>query len=66
LKDGSEVVSDFSKSVVEFYPMSEEEIDWYLSTKEPFDKAGSYGVQGIGSFSLKNQWLLPQCNGFSH
>ncbi len=53
LKDGSEVVSDFSKSVVEFYPMSEEEIDWYLSTKEPFDKAGSYGVQGIGSFFIK-------------
>jgi septum formation protein len=53
LKEGSEIVSDFSKSVVEFYPMSEEEIDWYISTKEPFDKAGSYGVQGIGAFFIK-------------
>lgn len=27
--------------------MSEEEIEKYVSTKEPYDKAGSYGVQGL-------------------
>ncbi len=33
---------------VTFSPMSEAEIDWYVSTGEPLDKAGAYGVQGPG------------------
>lgn len=36
-------------SLVRFAPMSEEEIGWYVSTGEPRDKAGAYGVQGLGS-----------------
>ena len=31
---------------VVFYPMSEEEIQRYVDTKEPMDKAGAYGIQG--------------------
>lgn len=34
---------------VQFYPMTEEEIGWYISTGEPMDKAGAYGIQGLGS-----------------
>ena len=34
---------------VEFAPLTEEEIRWYLSTGEPFDKAGAYGIQGYGA-----------------
>lgn len=34
---------------VTFRPMSEEEIDWYVNTGDPLDKAGSYGVQGPAS-----------------
>ncbi len=32
---------------VHFYPMSEQEIREYVSTKDPLDKAGAYGIQGF-------------------
>jgi septum formation protein len=36
-------------SRVRFSPMDEEEIAWYAATGEPADKAGAYGVQGLGA-----------------
>jgi septum formation protein len=33
--------------------MIEEEIEDYLSTGEPLDKAGAYAIQGIGSFMVE-------------
>ena len=34
---------------VEFYPLSEDEINEYINTDEPYDKAGAYGIQGLAS-----------------
>lgn len=36
-------------SSVKFGAMSREEIAWYVGTGEPLDKAGAYGIQGLGS-----------------
>jgi septum formation protein len=46
---GERVVSDIASTLVKFSEMSEAEIDWYISTGEPMDKAGAYGIQGSAS-----------------
>ncbi|MDF2568035.1 MAG: septum formation protein Maf, partial [Oscillospiraceae bacterium] len=41
------------KTQVEFYTLNQQEIDEYIVTGEPFDKAGAYGIQGFGSVLVK-------------
>ena len=38
---------------VEFFDLTEDEINKYIKTNEPFDKAGGYGIQGKGSLFVK-------------
>ena len=40
------------ESFVSFREMSDKEIDWYISTEEPLDKAGAYGAQGFGTIFI--------------
>ncbi len=39
---------------VTFKTLSRPEIQWYVSTGEPFDKAGGYGIQGMGAFMVRS------------
>lgn len=46
--------TNLTKSIVTMKPMTDEEIEEYIKTGEPLDKAGSYAVQGIGSKYIQN------------
>ncbi len=46
--------SFYEETEVEFYPLSEKEINWYVNTGEPLDKAGGYGIQGLGKIFIKS------------
>ena len=41
------------EAAVGFWPLSREEMEWYASTPEPYDKAGGYGVQGYGALLVR-------------
>ena len=41
------------KTLVEFYELSDEEINAYIATGDPFDKAGGYGIQSKGAILVK-------------
>lgn len=49
LSCGGQKRTFFCRTEVEFSALSESEIEWYLGTGEPFDKAGAYGIQGYGA-----------------
>lgn len=45
--DDVKVHSFHEVTKVHFYPMVEEEIEAYVATSDPLDKAGAYGIQGL-------------------
>ena len=48
---------NFSETVITevlFKNLTDEEIEWYIHTTEPFDKAGAYAIQGLGTFLVKS------------
>ncbi len=50
-KERSEVFCEITH--VDVYPMKEKEIDAYVATGEPDDKAGAYGIQGRFGIFIK-------------
>jgi septum formation protein len=45
--------SSFAEAQVTFHEVSDDEIQRYVETGEPMDKAGAYGAQGMGGFLVK-------------
>ncbi len=50
---GGESRVGYETTRVRFAEMSDEEIDWYIATGEPFGKAGAYGIQGKASLFIE-------------
>lgn len=46
IKSGTKLI-DYDKSLVKIRELEDKEIEDYLDTDEPYDKAGAYGIQGI-------------------
>ena len=52
VSDGLRTESFVDSCKVTFFPIPEEEIDAYTATKEPYDKAGAYAIQGRAALWL--------------
>ncbi|QQX79709.1 septum formation inhibitor Maf [Shewanella sp. KX20019] len=46
--DGKQTLTKLVTTGVQFCPMSQSDILAYITTGEPMDKAGAYGIQGLG------------------
>jgi len=44
------IQSDYELTMVKFNRVDEESLKAYIATGEPLDKAGAYGIQGLGGF----------------
>lgn len=53
LVSASSTETFIEKTDVYFYDLTEKQIDTYVSTREPMDKAGAYGIQGAGSLLVR-------------
>jgi septum formation protein len=42
------------QTVVKVKKLTQAEREWYVKSGEPFDKAGGYAIQGIGSFMIES------------
>lgn len=46
------------KTDVLFYPLTDDEINAYIATSEPFDKAGAYGIQGRAAVFVEKSTVI--------
>ena len=52
-QEKNSIITQFVETKVFFKYLTQREIQWYVNTEEPVDKAGSYAIQGIGAFLVK-------------
>jgi septum formation protein len=48
ITDGQQHLSRLCQTSVTFSQLSEPDISYYIASGEPMDKAGGYGIQGLG------------------
>ena len=53
LEEGDRRLAEVDETRVRFAPLSDAEVDWYVATGEPMDKAGAYAIQGLGSLFVE-------------
>lgn len=53
-KSANRYFSETVSTDVTFKQLTEDEVEWYIHTNEPFDKAGAYAIQGLGTFLVKS------------
>lgn len=53
ISKGEKVITFSEKTDVVFYDLKESEIEEYISTSEPYDKAGAYAIQGKAGLLVK-------------
>ncbi|SJZ43290.1 septum formation protein [Cetobacterium ceti] len=46
-------ISNYDITDVYFHQLKDDEIEWYINTGEPMDKAGAYGIQDKGSLFVE-------------
>ena len=51
--EDEQIKTFYEETKVTFYEISDEQIDRYIKTGEPMDKAGSYGIQGKAAVFIK-------------
>lgn len=49
----NDTICFYEKTTVTFWELTEAEINMYVSSGEPLDKAGAYGIQQLGSYLVK-------------
>ena len=53
LARADQILSAIASTRVKFAQLSDAEIEWYVSTGEPMDKAGAYAIQGYASLFVE-------------
>ncbi len=53
VRRGARILTESESTAVWFRPASEAELRAYIATGEPMDKAGAYGIQGLGALLVE-------------
>ena len=53
IKKGKKIYAEAVATAVSFRPLTEQEIDYYITHEKPYDKAGAYGIQEMAGIFVE-------------